>query len=83
MFLPEITPPFVPAEAVKFQRWRVDGQKAWGSLEKMFNDISPQLLNTINFLLESAGDKGRKRMALFLRLGNLRDDIGRSIQSLF
>lgn len=34
-------PPFVPADAVKFQRWRIDGQKAWATLQKIMNDISP------------------------------------------
>ena len=32
-------PPFVPADAVKFQRWRVDGKKAWAALEKMLSEI--------------------------------------------
>src|SRR5262249_16878324 len=40
-------PPFVPADAVKFQRWRLDGQKLWAALEKTMKDISPQLLNSL------------------------------------
>ena len=28
-------PAFVPADAVKFWRWRVDGQKSWATLQKM------------------------------------------------
>lgn len=47
-------PPFVPADAVKFQRWRIDGQKTWETLQKMLNDISPQWLTAINFLLQTA-----------------------------
>ena len=46
-------PPFVPADAVKFTRWRMDGQKAIATFEKMLHDISPQALNTWNFVLES------------------------------
>ena len=33
--------PFVPADAVKFWRWRLDGQEGWAALEKMLGDISP------------------------------------------
>ena len=44
-------PPFVPANAVKFQRWRIDGPKAVAAFEKMLNDISAQTFNTWNFLL--------------------------------
>ena len=54
-------PPFVPADAVKFQRWRVDGQKAWATFEKMFNDISPAIFNTFNFLLESAAAAAKEK----------------------
>ena len=46
-------PPFVPADAVKFTRWRMDGQKAIAAFEKMLHDISPQALNSWNFVLES------------------------------
>ena len=34
-------PVFVPADAVKFWRWRMDGQKSWAALETMIGDISP------------------------------------------
>src|SRR5579859_4268509 len=44
-------PPFVPADAVKFQRWRLDGQKAWATVQKIVGDFSPQALNGINFYL--------------------------------
>src|SRR5204863_9709682 len=51
----ESSPPaFVPADAVKFQRWRVDGQKAWVALEKMLSNISPQWLGGLNFILDAA-----------------------------
>ena len=41
-------PPFVPADAVKFWRWRVDGQKDWATLETMLGDIAPSALSTLN-----------------------------------
>lgn len=50
----EATPPvFVPADAVKFTRWRFGGKKTWDDLEKMMNDISPQMLTGFNFFLQA------------------------------
>ena len=48
-------PPFVPADAVKFTRWRYGGEKAWNTLEQTVNEISPQLLGGLNFALMAAG----------------------------
>ena len=47
------SPDLVPGNVVKFQRWRIDGQKAVTAFEKMLNEISPQTFNTWNFLLSS------------------------------
>ena len=71
-------PPFVPADVLKFQRWRMDGQKALATLEKMLSDFSPQALSVWNLLI-STGDSAGKlndpdfdlRKNLF---GNLGDD---------
>jgi hypothetical protein len=72
-------PPFVPSDAVKFQRWRIDGQKAWAALEKMLTDISPQSLTTLNFLLDTANMAAREQDPGFdIRknlIGNLGDDM--------
>ena len=72
-------PPFVPADAVKFRRWRVDGQKTWAALEKMISDISPQWLSGINFLIETANTAAREKDPGFdIRkslIGNLGDDV--------
>lgn len=72
-------PPFVPAEAVKFQRWRIDGQKTWAALERMISDISPQWLSGINFLLETANTAAKEKDPGFdvkkNLIGNLGDDI--------
>jgi hypothetical protein len=76
----ESTPPsFVPADALKFQRWRIDGKKTWAILEKMMSDISPQAVNTLNFLLDSANTYAKDKDPGFdIRknlIGNLGDDI--------
>src|SRR5262249_17351300 len=31
-------PPFVPADAVKFTRWRLDMQKGWAAIENMLGE---------------------------------------------
>ena len=72
-------PAFVPADAVKFWRWRLDGPKAMVTLEKMLADVSPQRLNTWNFLI-SSGEEAVKQddPAYNLRkdlFGNLGDDL--------
>ena len=76
----EFMPPaFVPAEAAKFSRWRLDGQKTWAALEKMLNDISPQVSGVLNFMLESAGAAAKQKDPDFdlkkSLVGNLGDDI--------
>lgn len=72
-------PPFVPADAIKFQRWRMDGQKAWATLEKMITEISPQTLSGLNFLIDTANTSAREKDPGFdLRknlIGNLGDDL--------
>lgn len=76
----ETSPPaFVPADAVKFQRWRLDGQKLWATLEKTLKDISPQWLNSLNMALEMANTNAKEKDAGFdvrkTLIGNLGDDI--------
>src|SRR6185436_10624742 len=72
-------PPFVPADAVKFQRWRLDGRKVWTTLEKTITDLSPQSGNTINMLLDMANASAKEKDPDFdIRknlIGNLGDDI--------
>jgi hypothetical protein len=71
-------PVFVPADVVKFQRTRLDGQKAIATIEKMLGDISVEALNTWNFVISNGNDAMRVndpnydiRKNLF---GNLGDD---------
>jgi hypothetical protein len=72
-------PAFVPADAVKFQRMRLNFTKAIATLEKMLNDFSPQALNTWNFILSNGNEAAKLddpdydiRKNLF---GNLGDDL--------
>ena len=71
-------PAFVPAEAVKFWRWRVDGQKSWAALEKILSDISPAWLNSLNSAISIANATAQQKDPNFdLRknfIGNLGDD---------
>ena len=71
-------PTFVPADAVKFWRWRVDGQKAWAALEKMLSDVSPAWLNGLNSAISIANATAQQKDPNFdLRknlIGNLGDD---------
>jgi hypothetical protein len=74
------TPPsFVPADAVKFQRWRVDGQKAWTTLQKVMNDISPQAKQAISFMIDTANAAAKEKDPDFDMnknfFGNLGDDM--------
>lgn len=71
-------PPFVPADVLKFQRLRIDGQKGWVTLEKMAGDMSPQFLSVLNFFLQTAERAGKERDSGFdVRkdlIGSLGDD---------
>jgi hypothetical protein len=44
-------PAFVPADAVKFWRWRVDSQKSWSTLQTMLAGISPGALASLNSVI--------------------------------
>lgn len=68
-------PPFVPADAVKFSRWRLDGQKAWTTLEAMISSISPQMANLLQMSLSMLGKEKDPHFDLKKDLiGNLGDD---------
>jgi hypothetical protein len=72
-------PPFVPADAVKFQRWRLDGQKTWATVEKMLTDASSASLGALNLILDTADARAKEKDPGFdlrkMLLGNLGDDI--------
>jgi hypothetical protein len=71
-------PAFVPADAIKFQRWRIDGKKLWDDLRQMVSDISPQALGYVDFILNSAEAKTKEKDPDFdlqkNLFGNLGDD---------
>lgn len=68
-------PPFVPADVVKFNRWRLDGQKAWATLEGMLAEISPELSGLFQLSLSAAGKEKDPDFDLKRALiGNLGDD---------
>jgi hypothetical protein len=69
-------PPFVSADAVKYQRWRLDIPKAWAALENMLMQISPQSANGLKFFMDSVGKDKDPNFDLKRELiGNLGDDI--------
>ncbi len=71
-------PPFVPADTVKFLRWRGDGQKSWAALEKMLSDVSPVWLSYLNSAISIANATAQQKDPNFdVRknlIGNLGDD---------
>jgi hypothetical protein len=71
-------PPFVPASAVNFWRWRLDGQGGWDALNKMLADISPLLLSALNATIDTASANAQKTSpGLDIRndlIANLGDD---------
>jgi hypothetical protein len=72
-------PVFVPAESVKFSRFRLDGKQTWTELQKMIAGISPGGLASLNAVIDMANSFGQQKNPGFdLRtalVGNLGDDI--------
>lgn len=68
-------PPFIPADAVKYSRWRLDGQKVWATLEAMVASISPEVANLLQMGLGTIGkDKDPNFDLKKSLIGNLGDD---------
>jgi len=69
-------PPFVPADAVKFSRWRLDIQKAFAALESMLVEINPQTAGVIKLVVDNAGKDKDPNFDLRKNLiANLGDDV--------
>jgi hypothetical protein len=72
-------PPFVPANAVRFFRWRLDCPKAWATFEKLLSDLSPQARSVVNLILDTASARAKLTDPGFdlkkTLLANLGDDI--------
>jgi hypothetical protein len=71
-------PPFVPANTVKFQRWRLDGPKVWTTVEQILAELSPQALDGLNYIFEAASARMREQEPGYdlkrALIGNLGDD---------
>ena len=70
-------PSFVPADAVKFWRWRLNVARGWKTLEALLNELIPaQMMASINMVFQMAGkDKDEHYDLKSELLDNLGDDI--------
>jgi hypothetical protein len=70
-------PSFVPADAVKFFRWRLNMARSWKELEAMLTDLLPaQAMASVNMMFSMAGkDKDEHYDLKSELLNNLGDDI--------
>ena len=71
-------PAFVPADALKYWRWRLDGQKIWAELQKSLSAISPSIASSVNAFIDMANSLAQQKNPSFdLRknlIANLGDD---------
>jgi hypothetical protein len=72
-----LPPAFVPADAIKFQRVRIDGSLAWNTFTRMASEVWPQVDSTLNFMIEQINESARQkdpnfdvRKSLFENLGD-------------
>ena len=72
-------PPFVPADVIKFSRFRLDGKQTWAELQKMIASFSPAGMSGLNAIINMANSYGQQKNPGFdIRndlFGNLNDDI--------
>ena len=72
-------PDFVPADVIKFSRFRLDGKQAWADLQKLLANLQPQALAMLNSAVDMANSGAQQKEPGFdLRndlFGNLGDDI--------
>jgi hypothetical protein len=69
-------PPFVPADAMKFWRWRVDGQKSWSELEKTLGTVSPTVLASLNSIFAMANATAQQKNPNFDLRKDLIENLG-------
>jgi hypothetical protein len=71
-------PAFVPADAVRFRRWRLDAPQSWDTLAKSLQDASPSLGNTLSFFIASVNLSIQQQSPKFEfrrdLIGNMGDD---------
>ncbi|HYE32184.1 MAG TPA: hypothetical protein VEH27_12200 [Methylomirabilota bacterium] len=69
-------PPTVPADAVQFQRWRLNLPQVWDQLEATIKSVSPQAAGVMNLVLGTLGkDKDPNFDFRKSLIGNLGNDI--------
>ncbi len=69
-------PAFVPADVVKFNRYRLDLQRMWNTLEKMAREAYPPVSSALDLVFKNAGKEKDPNYDLRKELiGNLGDDI--------
>ena len=74
---PDAAPPaFVPADTVKFWRWRGDGRKAWATLRDMMDEISPGALQGLNSIISLANATAQQKDPAFDINKYLFDNLG-------
>jgi hypothetical protein len=57
-------PPFVPADAIKFQRVRIDFAQAWDAFEKTLTRIDPSVAGVVQLLINAAGKENDPKFDL-------------------
>lgn len=68
--------PFVGAEVVRFNRWRISGEQVFNSLEQMLTEAVPPVGGMISLMLDNAGKDKNPNFDLRRQLiGNLGDDL--------
>jgi hypothetical protein len=73
----DASPPlFVPADAVTFWRYRMDGQQAWTELQKSLAAISPGLLASLNSIMQVANAAAQQQDPNFDITKYLIDNLG-------
>ncbi len=72
-------PAFVPADVIKFSRFRLDGKQAWADVQKLLGNIQPEALAMLNSAIDLADTNAKQKEPGFdLRsqlFNNLGDDI--------
>lgn len=72
-------PPFVPADVIKYSRFRLDGKQTWAELQKMLSNLLPSGQANIDAVIKMANAIGQQKNPGFdIRqdlFGNLNDDL--------
>lgn len=69
-------PSFVPADVVKYSRWRLDLQKTWNGLESMLSEVMPAATGAFKMVFDYAGKDQDPNFDLRKELiGNFGDDV--------